>query len=385
MKIKDEHKIALYGGILFSVFYFVSTLTLLILEASSMIILIPLTPAITGLLFVVLNLMSFRHAKISTPWKFILRTVLSGLGIFACLFLINIAMAVLLRESEVFLVISITLPTSLFVIFKLQRRSWLYAGMSQSIGSFIVVLVLFLFFRGGAEMEAIFVASYIIIGFFFGVIVGLVKASVIFIIEKLSFKVLIVVLSLSLFAIPAFASGTYEKPTSGPWKGKIIDIETKESIEGAVVLAVWERVYRTPAGPNSYFYNAKEVLTDKEGRYEIPSYRPINLLPIISFMRGPRFFIFKPGYLSIEVFLDENVINKTVELPEKGKVFRLAPGIIELPRLKTREERRMAKPAPIGDEKDWKKQRQFIKLIRQEWEYIYGEPAGDLYKIEEDK
>ena len=26
---------------------------------------------------------------------------------------------------------------------------------------------------------------------------------------------------------------------AGPWKGRIVDIETKEPIEGAVVLAVW--------------------------------------------------------------------------------------------------------------------------------------------------
>ena len=130
----------------------------------------------------------------------------------------------------------------------------------------------------------------------------------------------------------------------GPWKGKIIDIETKEPLEGAVVLAVWERVYRTPAGPNSYFYEAKEVLTDKEGRFEIPAYTPINLLPIISYMRGPYFTFFKPGYLSLSrydygAFFLEGTREAPVELPEMGKIFRLAPGLIELPKLKTREER----------------------------------------------
>ena len=64
---------------------------------------------------------------------------------------------------------------------------------------------------------------------------------------------------------------------AGPWRGKVIDAETKEPIEGAVVLAVWHRNYRTPAGDNAYFYEAKEVLTNKEGRFEIPSYIQINL------------------------------------------------------------------------------------------------------------
>lgn len=136
-----------------------------------------------------------------------------------------------------------------------------------------------------------------------------------------------------MLVIPAYAAG--------PWKGRIIDIETKEPIEGAVVLAVWMRAYRTPAGDNTYFYNAKEVLTDKEGRFEISAYRPINLLPIISYIKKPEFTIFKPGYLRIEVSLDENVTNKAVELTEwrLGKTFKISSGIIELPKLKTREER----------------------------------------------
>lgn len=175
---------------------------------------------------------------------------------------------------------------------------------------------------------------------------------------------------------------------AGPWKGRIIDMETKEPLEGAVVLAVWERVYRTPAGDNSYFYNAKEVLTDKEGRFEIPAYTPINLLPIISYMRGPYFTFFKPGYLSLSrydygAFFLEGTKEAPVELPEMGKVFRLAPGILELPKLKTREERRKGRPSPVGDKKDWKKQRELIKALRQEWRYLYNEDPKDLYKMEE--
>jgi hypothetical protein len=193
--------------------------------------------------------------------------------------------------------------------------------------------------------------------------------------------VLLLVLYLILVAVQVKAAG--------PWIGRIIDIETKEPLEGAVVLAVWERVYRTPAGPNSYFYEAKEVLTDKEGRFEIPAYTPINLLPVISFMRGPHFTIFKPGYLSLsDINLGEYLLagaNRTpVELTEMGgEVFRLAPGVIELPKLKTREERRQGQPSPVGDKKDWKKQRELINALRQEWKYLYNEDPKDLYQMEE--
>lgn len=142
-----------------------------------------------------------------------------------------------------------------------------------------------------------------------------------------------------LMIILVISTSTTTSIAGGPWKGKIIDIDTKEPIEGAVVLAIWERAYRTVSGDKTYFYEAKEVLTDKDGKFEIPAYTPINLLPLISYIKGPYFIIFKPGYLSLEEHIDENIIDKKVELQKFGKVYRLSPGIIELPKLKTKEER----------------------------------------------
>ncbi|MEW6053485.1 MAG: hypothetical protein AB1552_06820 [Nitrospirota bacterium] len=176
--------------------------------------------------------------------------------------------------------------------------------------------------------------------------------------KTISLLLMIVLLIAASMTTTAFAGG--------PWKGKIIDIETKEPIEGAVVLAIWQRAYRTPAGDNTYFYKAKEVLTDKEGRYEIPAYTPINLLPIISYIREPEFFIFKPGYLSLSGrHLEENVIDNSSEFKRNKKIYRLAPGIIELPKLKTREERKInlySVPPSIPDDKMPK----FIQLMNEE-------------------
>jgi len=166
------------------------------------------------------------------------------------------------------------------------------------------------------------------------------------------------------------ATSTTPAIAGGPWKGKIIDIETKEPIEGAVVLAVWQRAYRTPAGDNTYFYEAKEVLTDKEGKFEIPAYTPINLLPIISYIREPEFTIFKPGYLSLSGrHLEENVIDNPAEFKRNEKVYRLAPGIIELPKLKAKEERIKSLNAvegfPIGYAPDYKL-KNLLEVIDQE-------------------
>lgn len=143
---------------------------------------------------------------------------------------------------------------------------------------------------------------------------------------------------------------------AGPWRGKVIDAETKEPIEGAVVLAVWHRNYRTPAGDNAYFYEAKEVLTNKEGRFEIPSYIPINLLPLISYIEGPFFTIFKPGHGSLPMGLWNYFTGAVVEPKEMelyGKRYRLATGLVEVPPLKTREERLrlLLIPPSIPDDK----------------------------------
>lgn len=184
--------------------------------------------------------------------------------------------------------------------------------------------------------------------------------------------ILMLVLALSLCLNPALAAG--------PWKGKIIDIETKEPLEGVVVLAVWVRAYRTPAGDNTYFYEAKEVLTDKEGRFEIPSYSPINLLPIISYIREPEFTIFKPGYLSLSGrHLEENVIDNPAEFKRNEKVYRLAPGVIELPKLRTREERRANIPSLPSWDEFLEDQKNLIRLINEEEEKL-GLQKSDPFK-----
>ena len=83
----------------------------------------------------------------------------------------------------------------------------------------------------------------------------------------------------------------------------------------------------------------------------MPSYTPINLLPIISYMKGPEFIIFKPGYGSLRMALGKYLSGEITEIKEmelSGKMYRLSPGVIELPPLRTREERLDAKrPADI--------------------------------------
>jgi hypothetical protein len=181
-------------------------------------------------------------------------------------------------------------------------------------------------------------------------------------------KTLILVITLVLTCSCAFADG--------PWKGTILDIETKEPLEGAVVLAFWNRIYRTPFGTSSYFYEAKETITNKVGEFEIPSYTTINLLPIISYMQGPEFIIFKPGYGCLRMALGDYLTiakKKPQEFELSGRKYRLAEGIIELPQLRTIEERRknISYPASIPNTK----MQRLIEIMNSEAVFLGLEPT----------
>ena len=143
-------------------------------------------------------------------------------------------------------------------------------------------------------------------------------------------------------ALTCFATVTH---AGGPWKGRVVDLETKEPLEGAVVLAVWHKTYRGPAGEGSKLHRVKETLTDKDGHFEVPAYIAINFLPLIRYIEGPHFHIFKPGYLKIhmpETYLLEDATKEPVEKHSilGDFTYKLSPGLIEIPRLKTDKDRK---------------------------------------------
>lgn len=176
----------------------------------------------------------------------------------------------------------------------------------------------------------------------------------------------------------------YHKPE---FKGKILDTENKEPIEGAVVVVKYMKypLIGGPGGKSATILNIREALTDKEGTFRIPSYTTL-----IPFSLGYKavFIVYKPGYASITDLDLEEVYSKDsdkeeVEIPwlhNQDIKFRFAPRRVALPRVKTKEERMWAKPAPVGEPSDWKSQKQLIKTIREEWKYLYNEDPGNLYK-----
>ena len=184
-------------------------------------------------------------------------------------------------------------------------------------------------------------------------------------------KVLVLIFLIWMIVITAAPSHAfiwmiYHKPA---FKGKVIDAETKEPIEGAVVVVVYHKTSMGIAHSYSVIINVRETLTDKNGEFYITSYT--TLIQPLSWENMANFIIFKPGYGNFPAYQkvpsgikpkDEQTffsrdVGKEGELemwvdgekqPELKKI-KVTFGIVELPKLKTREERLRAITFPSGD------------------------------------
>ncbi len=94
------------------------------------------------------------------------------------------------------------------------------------------------------------------------------------------------------FSTSAYSWPIYSKPE---FRGRVIDAETKQPIEGAVVVVVYKKWgFGGPGGGNTLPIDAKETLTDKNGEFYFPSYTTI-IGPLSRTSRAD-FIIFRPGY-----------------------------------------------------------------------------------------
>lgn len=82
---------------------------------------------------------------------------------------------------------------------------------------------------------------------------------------------------------------------SGPYRGRVVDAETKEPLVGAVVLMSWYRMAPGLGHASSSFVDAEETLTDERGEFVVGKNPPINLMPL-TWLGTPDLTIFQPGY-----------------------------------------------------------------------------------------
>ncbi len=120
--------------------------------------------------------------KFSIRW--VLKILLTGLFIFAIYYVANKLLALSTHESEFPFICNPILASILFVIFKIQKYSWLYVILSLIIGCFIIVVTLGIFQQGGGELEVGMIFIFTVLGIILGIVAGLLKDMIVFLKTK---------------------------------------------------------------------------------------------------------------------------------------------------------------------------------------------------------
>ena len=145
------------------------------------------------------------------------------------------------------------------------------------------------------------------------------------------------------------------------FRGKVVDYDTGEPLAGAAVLAVYHTTAYSVAGEVGGVVDGQETLTDENGEFKIPAAMRWFFVVYRGYPRGD-ITIFKPGY---GVFPDHKRseavgVNKSWPPPKMFIVY-------ELPKLKTREERRKnAIYVNTYNEVPYKKREMYMKIINEE-------------------
>jgi len=152
-----------------------------------------------------------------------------------------------------------------------------------------------------------------------------------------------VLLLCAFLSVLSLAATTRPALALGPWKAQIVDAESKQPVNNVVVLAVWTKVTVLPEGSvNLLYYDSVEVIADPEGRFTIAE-RDYSRFDA-HVLAEPELFFFKPGYgqwrfQGEEIWLKLDADEKRKRYAEAGKLFGSTGVVIEMPPLKTREER----------------------------------------------
>ncbi len=124
----------------------------------------------------------------------------------------------------------------------------------------------------------------------------------------------------------------------GPYQGKVVDVKTKDPIEGVVVLIQWRKLH---GFGGSTLIDTQETLTDKDGAFYIPGIWVLN--PWAHLTSDARITIYKSGYKAIK-----GVFKKWKELKPTTKkyVLKVEDGkpIIMLKKLTLEERKRFSTP-----------------------------------------
>jgi len=164
---------------------------------------------------------------------------------------------------------------------------------------------------------------------------------------------------IGLLAVLLLIVAYYCVHSDGPYKGRVVELETGNPIEGAVVAASWS----IETWINTWqFCDARETLTDKNGEFVLPKGRCIK--HPFAIMHLPEVTVFRPGYLGYPPisFKRERIIIAGKVFNNKNQYY-----LIELGKPKTREERELTYGnAGFSDDESRKRLPILLRLLNEE-------------------
>jgi len=200
-----------------------------------------------------------------------------------------------------------------------------------------------------------------------------------FLMQKVVVKLLVVLAASTLISVaglacPADSSASWLYYHRPEYNGKVIDAESGAPIEGAVVVAIYYKDTYAVIESISSVIKVREVLSDKEGNFKIPSYT--TLIQPFSVDAGvhPQMIFYKPGYASISLKdLEDCFIGECKEKlypaghPEEPRLtVRLGTGYIALPPVEGKKQRLEATSAASPGAKLYKKLPMLTNMINAE-------------------
>jgi len=173
---------------------------------------------------------------------------------------------------------------------------------------------------------------------------------------------------LSIFVFLCLGSCITYFGTDGPYEGKVIDVDTSQPIEGAVVHGDWYIAKPGPGGATHTDLDSREMLTDKNGEFKISG----RGLLVMSNIEPMTVTILKAGYSQISSYIWNLSISPDVERQGGKAVFKLRRMTLE-----ERKQRLIEMPILQSTKK--------LKLLRLESNREnteIGKPSNTLYPVE---
>jgi len=130
-----------------------------------------------------------------------------------------------------------------------------------------------------------------------------------------------------LLLVPHFA-------VAGAYHGQVVDAATGEPLSDAVVVVWWyRRAIISMDGP-FYFHDAKEAVTDDDGRFSLSCWRKPDLNPF-TYVQAPSLGVFKPGYEPLAPGFSRN---KGLARYDDWRSELRKGAVIKLPKLRPEQE-----------------------------------------------